>query len=78
MAGMHLAPEDLATAVGIVSMQNGVFTLASGASLAAFEAGLNAPQDAFVADFGAGGQIEIERHIHQSVLVQFEHAVGQR
>lgn len=65
MAGMHLATEDLATAVRIVSMQNGVFTLAPGASLAGFEAGLNAQQDAFVADFGGGDQIEIERRIHQ-------------
>ena len=65
MTGMHLATEDLASAVRIVAMQNGVFTLPSGASLAAFEAGLNAQQDAFVADFGIGDQIEIERHIHQ-------------
>ncbi len=65
MAGMHLATEDLATAVRIVSMQNGVFTLVPGVSLAGFEAGLNAKQDAFPADFGVGDQIEIERHIHQ-------------
>jgi len=67
LSGMHLVTEDLKHAALIASMDKGVIQLGENAQLEPFAAGLDTPgpKDAWIADFGAGAEIEIERFVHQ-------------
>jgi len=61
-AGMTLVSDDLKHTVGIVSMDKGTVQLAEGANAKAFAASVG--KDAWIADFGPGDRIEIERFVH--------------
>ncbi|MBN2564041.1 MAG: heparinase II/III family protein [Phycisphaerae bacterium] len=65
MAGMCLVTEDLTHGVQITSMDNRKFQLIGDADLGPFAADLAEGKDAWIADFGVGDQIEIERFVHE-------------
>ncbi len=67
MAGGHLVTQDLNHAASVVSMANGVIMLTDGAQLASFAARVSAQEsvDAWISDFGAGDEIEIERFVYE-------------
>ena len=69
LSGMRLVTEDLKHAAPIASMDKGVLQLRENAQLDPFAVGLDASgaKDAWIADFGVGDQVEIERFVHQKV-----------
>jgi len=64
LAGMHLVTSQLDYAALIASMTGTAIRLSDGSETAPFVVGA----DAWIADFGAGDHIEIERHVYQSAM----------
>ena len=70
LSGMHLVTEDLAYSAPIVSAQRGAIKLAPGYRLDPFVGAekTGGGKDAWIADFGVGDRVEIERFIHRGAL----------
>jgi len=65
LAGMHLVTDDLRYGVPIASREEGTLRFEAGSRLAPFVAlpGTQEKSDAWIADFGVGDRVEIERFL---------------